>query len=78
MAFWFTLKTALTGMGMLGRVPGYLIQWRFKRGNAKSQFKKELISAGIPRKEARELANLYPFKMNDFVALARRPSTRFS
>ena len=78
MAFWFTLKTVLTGFGLFTRVPGYLIQWRFKRGNAKSQFKKELISAGITRKEARELANLYPFKMNDFVALARRPSTRFS
>ena len=78
MAFWFTLKTVLTGFGLFTRVPGYLIQWRFKRGNAKYQFKKELISAGIPRNEARELANLYPFKMDDFVALARRPSTRFS
>jgi len=72
--FWVTLKTALTGMGMLGRVPGYLIQWRLRRGGAKNQFKKELVSAGISRTEARELADLYPFKMNDFVALARRPS----
>jgi hypothetical protein len=73
-AFWFTLKTVLTGFGLLTRVPGYLIQWRFKRGNAKNQFKKELLSAGISHKEARELADLYPFKMNDFVALARSSS----
>jgi hypothetical protein len=77
LAFWYTLKSVLTGFGLFSRVPGYLIQWRFKRGSAKKQFRRELISAGLSKQEAQELANLYPFKMDDFVALARRPSTSF-
>ncbi|UCD45738.1 MAG: hypothetical protein JSV27_04435 [Candidatus Bathyarchaeota archaeon] len=50
-----------------------LVLWRyyFGRKGAVRRFKKELISSGVPRKEANELAQLYPFKLSEVWELAR-------
>ena len=38
---------------------------------AKNQFKQQLIDYGIPRGEAEDLAELFPFKMSDIIETAR-------
>jgi hypothetical protein len=59
-------------MKMMAKVPGFLIQWRLQYRRAKKHFKKELIAAGLSRKEANELAEMYPFKLEKLMILARK------
>ncbi len=66
------VSTAYYGMKMMAKVPGFLIQWRLQYRRAKNHFRKELIAAGMSKKEANELADMYPFKLGEFVSLAKK------
>ncbi|UCH57200.1 MAG: hypothetical protein JSV18_07665 [Candidatus Bathyarchaeota archaeon] len=55
-------------------LPVITIQWRLRRNEAKNRFKKELIASGIPPEDAKELADMYPFKLGDFLSLTRKTS----
>jgi hypothetical protein len=53
------------------RAPGWIIDYSLNYRRAKTRFKRQLIEQGVPRKEAEELADLYPFKIRDIVETAR-------
>ena len=53
------------------RVPGYAYQWSTGYKRARSEFRRQLVADGIPPKEAKELAELYPFKIGDIIEAAR-------
>ncbi len=58
-------------LGLAIRAPGWAIDYSLSYQRARRQFRKHLISQGVPPEEAQELADLYPFKMSDFWELAR-------
>ncbi len=66
-----SLRAAWKAFGLMVRVPGYAIQWSTGYKRARSEFRRQLVADGIPPKEARELADLYPFKMGDLIEAAR-------
>ncbi|MCW4050705.1 MAG: hypothetical protein NWE89_13320 [Candidatus Bathyarchaeota archaeon] len=74
MNIWVSLKATFMALGLMIKVPKYLIQWRLRRGRAKSCFRKELIASGVPPEEASELTELFPFDMGELIATVR--STR--
>ena len=53
------------------KFPGMMIQWKLQHRKAKNEFKKTLVNSGLPPGEAQELAELYPFKLEDLISLAR-------
>ena len=53
------------------KFPGMLIQWKLQHRKAKNEFKKTLVNSGLPPMEAEELAELYPFKLEELISLAR-------
>lgn len=57
-------------------LPGIFVRYYFKRRKALGQFKRELIASGLSQQEAKELANVYPFKLGEVVMLARGFSGR--
>jgi len=66
-----SLRAAWKALGLMVRVPGYAIQWSSGYKRARSDFRRQLVADGISPKEARELADLYPFKMGDLIEAAR-------
>ena len=66
------VSTVYYGMKMMVKVPGFLIQWRLQYRRAKNHFRKELIAAGMSNKEADELADMSPFKLGEFMSLAKK------
>ncbi len=66
-----SLRAAWKAFGLMVRVPGYAIQWSTGYKRARSEFRRQLVADGIPPKEAKELAQLYPFKMSDLIEAAR-------
>ena len=67
-------STVYHGLRVVLKAPVILVRWKLGHRRAKNTFRKELISSGISEHEARELAELYPFKLEDIITLAR--STR--
>jgi len=52
-------------------LPGMVLRFYFRRRRALGQFKRELIASGISSGEAEELADVYPFKLEEIMSLAR-------
>lgn len=52
-------------------LPSIVVRYYFKRRKALGQFKRELIASGLSQQEAKELANVYPFKLGEVMTLAR-------
>jgi len=65
-----SLRAAWKAFGLMVRVPGYAYQWSSGYKRARSEFRRQLVADGIPPKEARELADLYPFKVGDLIEAA--------
>lgn len=64
------------GMKIAARVPGIALSWRSKRSIAKDQLRRELMAYGFEPHEARELSEMYPFKLGEMIQLARNTSAR--
>lgn len=71
------VSTVYYGMKMRVKIPGFLIQWRLQYRRAKNHFRKELIAAGMSKKETNELADMYPFKLEELMRSARK-STNYN
>ena len=71
MAAWTTLRTIPTVLGLMIRAPGWAIDYSLSYKRAKKDFKQHLIEQGVPREEAEDLADLFPFKMSDIIKTAR-------
>jgi hypothetical protein len=53
------------------RAPGWAYQWSRGYRRARGAFRRQLVASGIPPEEARELSEMYPFKMGDLIEAAR-------
>ena len=71
MRAWTTLRAIPIILVLLIRAPGWALDYSLSYRRAKKEFKTRLIQQGVPREEAEELANLYPFKMRDIIDTAR-------
>ena len=71
MSAWATLRTIPSMLGLMVRAPGWALNYSLSYKRAKKQFKQQLIEQGVPHWEAAELAELFPFKMSDFIETAR-------
>ena len=71
MRAWTTLRTVPAVLGLMIRAPGWALNYSMSYKRAKNQFKQQLIEHGIPRGEAEDLAELFPFKMSDLIETAR-------
>lgn len=71
MRVWATLRTIPAILGLVVRAPGWALDYSLSYKRAKKEFKRQLIDQGVPREEADELANLFPFKIKDFIETAR-------
>jgi hypothetical protein len=58
-------------LGLIIRAPGWALNYSMSYKRAKKQFKRQLIEQGVPREAAEDLAELFPFKMNDLIETAR-------
>ena len=76
MSLWNTLRTIFYFTLIVVRTPIILLRFIVKRRTAVYRFKKELITSGIPRREADELASNYPLKLGDLVNLAQGRSKK--
>jgi len=76
MSLWNTLRTIFYFTLIVVRTPIILLRFIVKRRTAVYRFKKELITSGIPRREANELADSYPLKLGDLVKLAQGRSKK--
>jgi hypothetical protein len=56
---------------LIVRVPGWAIDYSLSYKRAKNEFKRYLLEHGVPKEQAKELADLYPFKMRDLIETAR-------
>ena len=52
------------------KFPGMMIRWKLRHRKAKNEFKKTLVNSGLPPVQAQELAELYPFKIEEIISLA--------
>lgn len=68
---WASLRTIPAILGLMVRVPGWALEYSMSYRRAKREFKKQLVEQGVPRAEAEELAELFPFKMSDIIETAR-------
>jgi hypothetical protein len=62
------------GMKIAARVPSMALSWRSRRNRAKDQLKRELMAYGFEPHEARELSEMYPYKLGEMIQLARNTS----
>jgi hypothetical protein len=53
------------------RAPGWAYQWSRGYRRARGAFRRQLVASGISPEEARELSEMYPFKMGDLIEAAR-------
>jgi len=58
-------------LGLMVRAPGWAIQWSTGYRRARGAFRRQLMAQGVPEAEAKELAELYPFKMGDLIEAAK-------
>ncbi len=58
-------------LGLIIRAPGWALNYSMSYKRAKREFRKQLITQGVPPEEAYALAEQYPFKMSDFWEIAR-------
>ena len=72
MSAWTTLRTIPAVLGLMVRAPGWALNYSMSYKRAKNQFKQQLIEHGVPRGEAEDLAELFPFKMSDLIEMARK------
>lgn len=70
-----TLLTFFYMLKFTFSVPVITIRFWYRRRKAVGLFKKELIAQGLSKKEANELADVYPFKLGDVIGLARSLSS---
>jgi hypothetical protein len=68
---WITLKTIPTILGLVVRTPIWAVNYSINYKRAKREFKNQLIIQGVPKKDAEELAELFPFKISDFISTAQ-------
>ena len=68
---WATLRTIPNMLGLMVRAPGWAFSYSRSYKRAKKEFKRQLIEQGVPLVEAEDLAELFPFKMSDFIETAR-------
>jgi hypothetical protein len=68
---WTTLRTIPAILGLMIRAPAWAVNYSMSYKRARREFKRHLIEQGVPRGEAEELAELFPFKMSDFIETAR-------
>ncbi len=66
-----SLRALLKALGLMVRAPGWAIQWSRGYRRARGAFRRQLVASGIPPEEARDLAEMYPFKMGDLIEVAR-------
>ena len=66
------VSTVFYGVKMLAKVPCFLFPWRLQYRRAENHFREELIAAGMSKKETNKLADMYPFKLGEFMSLARK------
>jgi hypothetical protein len=59
-------------LGLIVRAPGWALNYSLNYKRAKKQFKRQLIEQGVPKGDAEELAELFPFKMSDIIKTARK------
>jgi hypothetical protein len=71
------LRTIFYTFIMLVRAPFMIVGFYIKRRRAIGSFRRTLIASGVPRREADELARSYPFKLGDFISLARSAPRQF-
>jgi len=71
MSAWASLRTIPTVLGLMVRAPGWALNYSLNYKRAKKEFKRHLIDQGVPRVEAEDLAELFPFKMSDIIETAR-------
>ncbi|MBC8463317.1 hypothetical protein H8D76_03055 [Candidatus Bathyarchaeota archaeon] len=71
MSAWTTLRSIPAVLGLIVRAPGWALNYSLSYKRAKKQFKRQLIEQGVPREEAEDLAELFPFKMSDIIETAR-------
>ncbi|MFH0849746.1 MAG: hypothetical protein V1924_02255 [Candidatus Bathyarchaeota archaeon] len=65
----FSLLALVKALGLMVRAPGWAIQWSTGYRRARGAFRRQLMAQGVP--EAKELAELYPFKMGDLIEAAK-------
>ena len=56
----------------MAKVPCFLFPWRLQYRRAENHFREELIAAGMSKKETNELADMYPFNLEELMSLARK------
>ncbi|HEX9914007.1 MAG TPA: hypothetical protein VGB32_03730 [Candidatus Bathyarchaeia archaeon] len=66
-----SLRALITALGLMVRAPGWAYQWSRGYRRARGAFRRQLVASGIPPEEARELSEMYPFKMGDLIEAAR-------
>ena len=67
-----TLRAIPAVLGLMVRVPAWALSYSLSYRRAKKVFKHQLIDQGVPKEAAEELADLFPFKMSEFIDTARR------
>ena len=67
----FSLRALVKALGLMVRAPGWAIQWSTGYRRARGAFRRQLMAQGVPEAEAKELAELYPFKMGDLIEAAK-------
>lgn len=70
MTIWTTLRMVPTVLGLIFRAPGWALNYTLQYRRAKKQFKQHLIEQGVPKDEAKELAECFPFKLGDLIETA--------
>ncbi|MCW4012183.1 MAG: hypothetical protein NWF07_04230 [Candidatus Bathyarchaeota archaeon] len=71
MSAWTAIRTLPSVLGLMVRAPGWALDYSMSYKRAKREFRRQLIEQGIPRDEAEELAELFPFKMSDIIETVR-------
>lgn len=66
-----SLRALVKTFGLMVRAPGWAVQWSSGYRRARGAFRRQLMAQGVPEAEARELSELYPFKMGDLLEAAR-------
>lgn len=71
MSAWAAVRSIPAVLGLMVRAPGWALDYSMSYKRAKRKFREQLIDEGIPRDEAYELAELFPFKMSDIIETVR-------
>ena len=71
MSAWIALRSIPAALSLMVRAPYWALNYSQSYKRARREFKYQLIDEGIPRQEAEELAELFPFKLSDIIQTAR-------